>query len=156
MVDTCDDHVYGGLKMPVRKAEAVWEGNLAKGKGTMKFGSGAFEGAYTFASRFEEGTGTNPEELIGAAHAGCFSMFLSAVLSDAGYVPNRVHTTASVRLEQVDDAPWITKIHLNCEADVPGVDEDTFAEKVEASRTGCPVSKALDGVEISVDAKLVS
>jgi osmotically inducible protein OsmC len=121
----------------------------------MKLGSGAFEGAYSFASRFEEGTGTNPEELVGAAHAGCFSMFLSAVLSDAGYVPNRIHTTATVYLEQVEGAPWITKIHLDCEADVPGVDEGTLAQKVEASKTGCPVSKALKGVDISVDAKLV-
>lgn len=142
--------------MAIRNAEAVWEGNLAKGKGTMKFGSGAFEGAYTFASRFEEGDGTNPEELVGAAHAGCFSMFLSAVLSNKGHVPNRIHTTATVHLEQVDGAPWITKIHLDCEADVPGVDEKTFAEQVQVSKTGCPVSKALKGVEISVDAKLVS
>jgi osmotically inducible protein OsmC len=142
--------------MAVRKAEAVWEGNLARGKGTMKLGSGAFEGAFTFASRFEQGKGTNPEELVGAAHAGCFSMFLSAVLSEAGFVPNRVFTTATVHLEQVDDAPWITKIHLNCEADVPGVDEKTFADKVQASKTGCPVSKALSGVEISVDYTLVN
>lgn len=141
--------------MAVRNAEAVWEGNLPKGNGTMKFGSGAFEGAFSFASRFEEGTGTNPEELVGAAHAGCFSMFLSALLSDAGYVPNRVHTTATVYLEQVEGAPWITKINLSCEADVPGVDERTFQEKVAESKTGCPVSKALGGVEISVDAKLV-
>ena len=142
--------------MAVRNAEAVWEGNLQKGNGTMKLGSGAFEGAFSFASRFEEGTGTNPEELVGAAHAGCFSMFLSAVLSDAGYVPNRVHTTATVHLEQVEGAPWITKIHLSCEADVPGVDERTFQEKVAESKTGCPVSKALGGVEISVNAKLVN
>ncbi len=141
--------------MAIRHAEAAWEGNLPKGKGTMKFGSGAFEGAYSFASRFEEGTGTNPEELIGAAHAGCFSMFLSAVLSEAGYVPNRIHTAATVHLEQVEGAPWITKIHLNCEADVPGVDQKTFADKIEASKTGCPVSKALKGVAISVDAELV-
>ena len=142
--------------MAVRNAEAVWEGNLQKGNGTMKLGSGAFEGAFSFASRFEEGTGTNPEELVGAAHAGCFSMFLSALLSDAGYVPNRVHTTATVHLEQVEGAPWITKIHLSCEADVPGVDERTFQEKIAESKTGCPVSKALGGVEISVDAKLVN
>ncbi len=142
--------------MAVRHAEAVWDGNLRKGKGTMKLGSGAFEGAFSYASRFEEGTGTNPEELVGAAHAGCFSMFLSAVLGDAGYDPKRIHTRATVRLEQVDGAPWITKIHLDCEADVPGVDEKTFAEQVEASKTGCPVSKALKGVEISVEAKLVN
>jgi len=142
--------------MAVRNAEAVWEGDLQKGKGTMKFGSGAFEGAYTYASRFEEGTGTNPEELIGAAHAGCFSMFLSAVLSKAGFVPNRIETTATVHLEQVEGAPWITKIHLDCEADVPNVDDKTFAEQVEVSKKGCPVSKALGGVEISVDATLVN
>lgn len=141
--------------MPVRNAKAVWEGNLREGKGTMKLGSGAFEGSYSFASRFEEGTGTNPEELVGAAHAGCFSMFLSAVLSEAGFVPNRIHTTATVHLDQVEGAPWITRIRLDCEADVPGVDEETFAEKVEASKKGCPVSKALKGVDISVDAKLV-
>lgn len=142
--------------MAVRKAEAVWNGNLQEGKGTVKLGSGAFEGAYSYASRFQEGTGTNPEELIGAAHAGCFSMFLSAVLSKAGFVPQQIHTVASVHLEQVEGAPWITKIHLNCEANVPGVDQQTFSEQVEASKKGCPVSKALTGVEISVDAKLVS
>ena len=143
--------------MAIRNAEAVWEGNLQKGKGSMKLGSGAFEGQFSFASRFEEGTGTNPEELIGAAHAGCFSMFLSAVLSKAGFVPNRVETTAKVHLEQVDGAPWITKIELICEADVPGVDEATFQEQVEVSKKGCPVSKALASVQtITVDAKLVS
>lgn len=142
--------------MAVRNAEAVWEGDLPKGKGTMKLGSGAFEGAYSFASRFEEGTGTNPEELIGAAHAGCFSMFLSAVLSKAGHVPNRIHTTAKVHLEQVDGAPWITKIQLTCEADVPGCDEATFMEQVAVSKAGCPVSKALKAVDISVEAKLLN
>ena len=143
--------------MAVRKAEAVWEGNLPKGKGSMKLGSGAFEGQFSFASRFEEGTGTNPEELIGAAHAGCFSMFLSAVLSEAGFPPKRVETTATVHLEQVDGAPWIVKIELNCEANVPGVDEATFQEKVRVSKEGCPVSKALSAVEtISVEAKLVN
>ncbi len=142
--------------MAVRSAEAVWEGNLQKGKGAMRFGSGAFDGAYSYASRFEEGTGTNPEELIGAAHAGCFSMFLSAVLSKAGFPPNKIHTTAKVHLEQVDGAPFITKIQLTCAADVPGVDEKTFAEQVEVSKKGCPVSKALTGVEISVNATLNS
>jgi len=143
--------------MAIRNADAVWEGNLPKGKGSMKLGSGAFEGQFSFASRFEEGTGTNPEELIGAAHAGCFSMFLSAVLSNAGFTPQRVETTAKVHLEQVDGAPWITKIELNCEANVPGVDEATFQEKVQVSKEGCPVSKALACVkEINVEAKLVS
>ena len=129
---------------------------LTKRKGHHEAGQWGFRGAYSFASRFEEGTGTNPEELVGAAHAGCFTMFLSAVLSDAGYIPNRIHTTATVHLEQVEGAPWITKIHLNSEAEVPGVDERTFGEKVQESKTGCPVSKALKGVDISVDAKLVS
>lgn len=142
--------------MAIRKAEAVWEGNLQQGKGSMKLGSGAFEGAFSFASRFEEGPGTNPEELIGAAHAGCFSMFLSAVLSKAGFPPQRIHTTAKVHLEQKDGAPWITKIQLTCEANVPGVDQNTFQEQVDVSKKGCPVSKALTGVDISVDAKLVS
>jgi osmotically inducible protein OsmC len=139
--------------MTVRKAEAVWEGNLQEGRGTMKLGSGAFEGPYTFKSRFEEGPGTNPEELIGAAHAGCFSMFLSAVLSKAGYMVERIQTTAQVHLEE---GPTITRIHLDTKAQVPGVDEKTFQEQVEVSKKGCPVSKALTGVEISVNASLVS
>ncbi|MCG3212035.1 MAG: Peroxiredoxin OsmC [Anaerolineae bacterium] len=142
--------------MPVRKAEAVWEGTLKEGKGVMKLGSGAYEGAYTYATRFEEEPGTNPEELIGAAHAGCFSMFLSAVLTGAGFPPNRIETSAKVYLEQVDGAPWITKINLTCRADVPGVDQATFMEKVDVSKKGCPVSKALGAVkEVNVDAALV-
>ncbi|MSP13987.1 MAG: OsmC family peroxiredoxin [Chloroflexi bacterium] len=140
--------------MAVRTAEANWEGNLREGKGTMKFGSGTFEGPYTYQSRFEEGQGTNPEELLGAAHAGCFSMFLSAVLSGANYPPKHIHSTATVHLERVDGAPKITKIHLETEASVPGVDEKTFQEKVEEARKGCPVSKALTGVEITTKATL--
>lgn len=143
--------------MPIRNAEAIWEGNLKQGKGDMKVGSGAFAVPYSFSTRFEEEPGTNPEELIGAAHAGCFSMFLSSVLTSAGFPPERIHTTAKVHLETVDDAPWITKIHLTCQANVPGVDEKTFAEKVEASKKGCPVSKALASVkEITVDASLTN
>ncbi|GAB4450511.1 MAG: OsmC family protein [Anaerolineae bacterium] len=143
--------------MPVRNAEAVWEGNLKQGKGVMKLGSGAFDGPFSFSTRFEEEPGTNPEELIGAAHAGCFSMFLSAVLTNAGFPPNRIHTTAKVHLGQVDGAPWITKIELTTEAEVPGVDEATFMEQVEASKNGCPVSKALAGVkEVTVNATLLS
>ena len=140
--------------MTVRNAEAVWEGSLREGKGVMKFGSGAFEGAFSYASRFEEGPGTNPEELLGAAHAGCFSMSLSSQLTKAGFTPSRIHTTAAVHLEMVDGARRITKIHLTCEADVPGIDAAAFAEKVEAAKTGCPVSKALAGVDISVEARL--
>ncbi|MBI1882263.1 MAG: OsmC family protein [Chloroflexi bacterium] len=142
--------------MAVRKAEAVWEGNLQEGRGTMKVGSGAFEGAYTFKTRFEEEPGTNPEELIGAAHAGCFSMYLSAVLSGAGHTVKRVHTTATVHLGSVDNAPTITKIELDTEAEVPGLDEATFMEHAEASKKGCPVSKALAGPEIVLKAKLIS
>jgi osmotically inducible protein OsmC len=143
--------------MPVRNAEAVWKGNLKEGNGTMKLGSGAFDGPFSFATRFEEEPGTNPEELIGAAHAGCFSMFLSAVLTNAGFPPNRIHTTAKVHLGQIDGAPWITKIELTTEADVPGVDEALFMEQVDASKKGCPVSKALTGVkEVVVNATLTS
>ena len=142
--------------MAVRKANAVWEGTLKEGKGTMALGSGAYQGAYTYASRFEEGKGTNPEELIGAAHAGCFSMFLAAVLTNAGYPPTRIQTTATVHLGTVDGGPKITTIELNTEAEVPDVDEATFLKEAENSKKGCPVSKALAGVEIKLNAKLVS
>ena len=142
--------------MAVRNAEAVWEGNLQEGNGTFKVGSGAFEGSYSFKTRFEEEPGTNPEELIGAAHASCFSMFLSAVLSGAGHTVKRVHTTARVHLGRVDNAPTITKIELDTEAEVPGLDEASFMEHAEASKKGCPVSKALAATEIVMTAKLLS
>jgi osmotically inducible protein OsmC len=141
--------------MPVRKAEAVWEGTLKKGKGSMKFGSGAFEGAYSFASRFEQGAGTNPEELIGAAHAGCFSMALSGVLETAGYSPERIHTVARVHIDKVGEGFKITTIELDTEGKVPGIDEKVFREKAEAAKKGCPVSMALTGVEIKLQAKLL-
>ena len=121
----------------------------------MKFGSGAFEGSYSFASRFEEGPGTNPEELIGAAHAGCFSMFLSMLLDMAGYAPERVHTVARVHIEKVEEEFKITTIELETEGKVPGIDEKTFKEKAEAAKKGCPVSMALTGVEIKLKASLV-
>lgn len=142
--------------MPVRTAEAVWEGNLQQGKGSMKFGSGAFDGQYSAASRFEEGTGTNPEELIGAAHAGCFSMALAAGLAGAGFTPERVHTTAKVHINRVDAGFKITLIELETEAKVPGIDEQTFQEKAEATKTGCPFSKALAATDIKLTAKLVN
>jgi osmotically inducible protein OsmC len=142
--------------MPVRSAEAVWEGDLQGGKGIMSFGSGAFEGQYSFSSRFEEGTGTNPEELIAAAHAGCFSMALSAALARAGHAPTRVHTTARVRLEKVGEGFSITRSELTCEAEVPGVDEETFRSTAEGAKANCPVSRALGAIEITLDAKLVS
>ena len=142
--------------MKTRNAEAVWEGNMREGKGKVKLGSGAFEGSYSFATRFEEGVGTNPEELIGAAHAGCFSMALSAELGRSGYTPKRIHTTAKVRLEKVGDGFKITNIHLDTEAEVPGIDEKTFLDHAEGAKKGCPVSQALAAVDITMNARLIS
>jgi lipoyl-dependent peroxiredoxin len=139
--------------MAVRNAEAEWKGTLKEGAGTMKLGSGAYEGPFSYASRFEEGPGTNPEELVGAAHAGCFSMFLSALLSNDGFKPTSIHTTAKVHLGA---GPAITLIELNTEAQVPGLDDKTFQEKAAAAKAGCPISKALAGVgEIKLTATLV-
>jgi lipoyl-dependent peroxiredoxin len=138
--------------MAVRASSAEWKGTLKEGAGTMKVGSGAYEGPYTYASRFETGPGTNPEELVGAAHAGCYSMFLAALLSNKGFVPI-VRTTATVHLEA---GPTITLIELHTEAEVPGIDEATFQELAEAAKKGCPVSKALTGPEIKLNAKLVA
>lgn len=141
--------------MATRKASAIWEGTLKEGKGTVKLGSGAFEGAYSFASRFEEGTGTNPEELVGAAHAGCFSMALSAGLTKAGYTPRRISTTANVHLGKVGEAFKITSIELNTEADIPGIEEHAFREQAETAKINCPVSQALSGTDIKLQARLV-
>lgn len=139
--------------MPVRKAEARWEGNLKSGNGTMKMA--AWEGPYSFASRFEEGDGTNPEELIAAAHAGCFSMAFSNELDKRGHTPKSVSTTAHVHLNMTDDGPSINEIRLVTVADVPGIDEDTFQETAEAAKNGCPVSKLVKkSAEITVDATL--
>jgi len=121
----------------------------------MKLGTGAFEGAYTFKSRFENGAGTNPEELIGAAHAGCFSMALSAGLGRAGFTPKRIETSARVHLEKVGEAFRITRIELKTEAAVPGIDAKAFQDQAEAAKKGCPVSAALAAVTISLDARLV-
>ncbi len=142
--------------MPVRKAEAVWEGNLVKGKGTMKLGSGSFEGPYSFASRFESGAGTNPEELIGAAHAGCFSMAFSLFLEKAGFSPERIHTYAKVHIDKVGEGFKITTIELETQAKVSGIDEKKFQELAEATKKGCPVSVALAGTEIRLKATLLS
>ena len=139
--------------MPVRQSEAVWEGG-AKGKGKMKLGSGAYEGAFSFASRFENGIGTNPEELIGAAHAGCFSMALSFMLEQAGFSPERVHTTAKVHIDKAGEGFRITSVELETEAKIPGIDEKKFLEQAEAAKKGCPVSQALAGTEITLKAKL--
>lgn len=141
--------------MITRTASAVWEGNLVKGKGSLRLGSGAFEGAYSFTSRFEDGMGTNPEELIGAAHAGCFSMAFSAILAEAGFTPKRVATKAAVKMDKVGGGFKIVRIELTTEAEVPGIDEATFLVHANAAKTGCPVSQALASVEITLDAKLI-
>ncbi len=140
--------------MPTRSGEATWNGNLPDGNGTMSVESGAYEGAYSFRSRFEDGDGSNPDELIAAAHAGCFSMALANVLDDAGYDPESVHTTADVTLRTLDDGPAITQAHLTTEATVADIDDDTFQEHAETAKNNCPVSKALAGVEITLDASL--
>src|SRR5512141_2386948 len=131
--------------MTTRTSSAEWKGTLKEGAGTMKLASGAYEGPFTYASRFESGKGTNPEELIGAAHAGCYSMFLAALLTTAGFTPTRVATTAAVHLSE---GPTITLIELKTQAQVPGLTEADFQKHAEAAKKGCPVSKALTGPEI--------
>jgi lipoyl-dependent peroxiredoxin len=137
--------------MTTRTSSAEWKGTLKEGSGTMKVGSGAYEGPFTHASRFATGPGTNPEELIGAAHAGCFSMFLSALLTTAGFPPTRIATTATVHLT---DGPTISLIELVSEAEVPGLSEELFQEKAAAAKAGCPVSKVLAATEIRLTATL--
>ena len=141
--------------MPTRKADAVWEGDLKGGKGNIKLGSGAFNGSYSFGTRFENAPGTNPEELIGAAHAGCFSMALAAALGKAGFQPQRVATTADVTLDKVGEGFKITKIKLTTEAKIPNIDDAKFREFAENAKKGCPVSQALSATPIELDAKLV-
>ena len=140
--------------MPARSAEAVWEGDLNGGRGTVKLGSGAFQGNYSFTSRFEAGKGTNPEELIAAAHAGCFSMALAHGLSQAGFPPKSVHTTAKVHLEKSGDAFAIPRIELVTNAEVPGIDERAFESQAEAAKQNCPVSKLLSAAKITLEARL--
>ncbi len=141
--------------MSVRKAEAVWNGTLREGNGRMKVGSGAFDAAFTFSTRFEEAPGTNPEELIGAAEAGCFSMAFSADLERAGFKAERIATTADVHLDRTDAGPTITRIVLSCEAKVPGIDNAAFQEQAEATKVGCPVARALN-VKLELTARLVN
>jgi osmotically inducible protein OsmC len=141
--------------MATRTGSAVWEGTLKEGKGNLKLGSGSFEGSYSFSSRFEEAKGTNPEELIGAAHAGCFSMALAFNLEKAGHPAKRVSTTATVKLEPGDGGFKITAIDLKTEAEVPGMDEAKFREQAELTKKTCPVSIALAGTMINLDAKLL-
>lgn len=141
--------------MATRKANAVWEGGLQDGKGKVALGSGAFEGNYSFKSRFEEGSGTNPEELIGAAHAGCYSMALSVALEQAGYSPERVSTEARVHLVKDGDGFAINKIDLITEAKIPEISEEDFQAQAKAAKENCPVSKVLAGADISLSAKLL-
>lgn len=141
--------------MAVRRAQAEWRGNLAAGTGTLETERGALKGAYSFGSRFEDGSGTNPEELIAAAHAGCFAMALSHGLSQAGFTPTSVRASSAVHLERVDGVPSITRIHLTCEAEVPGIDDANFQEHAEGARKNCIVSRVLAGAEITHEATLV-
>lgn len=142
--------------MPVRKADAVWRGSLRDGSGTMRLGNGAFSGAYSFSSRMEEGPGTNPEELIGAAHAGCFSMAFANALSQAGHVPQEIRTSAQVHFDRADKGFRISKIELNTEGVVAGVDEATFTRLAEDAKQNCPVSLALAATPVSLKATLKS
>jgi len=142
--------------MATRTADAEWQGDLRQGKGTMRVSSGAFQVNYSFKSRFgDETVGTNPEELIGAAHAGCYSMALSNALASAGFTPTRVHTTARVHINQVPGGFAINPIDLEMEAVVPGIDEETFQKLAKDAKENCPVSKALAATTINLRATLV-
>ena len=141
--------------MAARKGSAEWKGDLKGGGGAVTVGEGAWTSEYSFASRFEEGEGTNPEELIAAAHAGCFTMALSHALAEAGSPPDSVKTTAGVSLRRIDGAPTIAQIDLDVVGSVPGIDEAAFVEQAEAAKAACPVSRALAGVpEINLSARL--
>jgi osmotically inducible protein OsmC len=141
--------------MATRNGSAEWRGGLKDGSGTVTVGDGVFEGAYSFSSRFEDGEGTNPEELIAAAHASCFAMALSAALSEGGHVPESVRTTARVHLRNLDGTPTIARSDLEVEATVPGIGEDAFRQTAEEAKAACPVSRALAGVpEIELTARL--
>jgi osmotically inducible protein OsmC len=142
--------------MPTRQAEATWDGDLKGGKGNIKLASGAWSGGYSFGTRFENAPGTNPEELIAAAHSACFSMALAAGLGKNGFQPKSVHTTAKVTVEKVGEGFKITKIALDTNAQVPNIDEKKFLEIANATKTGCPVSGALSAVPIELTAKLQS
>jgi osmotically inducible protein OsmC len=142
--------------MAIRTADAEWRGNLQNGQGHLRLGSGAYEGDYSFRSRMGDGAGgTNPEELIGAAHAGCYSMALSAMLAGAGFTPTRVHTTARVHFNPIEGGFAIGPIDLETEAVVPGIDEATFQRIAQDAKVGCPVSQALASTPINLQATLV-
>ena len=141
--------------MPKRNASARWDGSLTEGHGTMRMASGAYEGPYSFGSRFEEGDGTNPEELIAAAHAGCYSMALSGELGKAGHDVESIETEATVHIDQVDDGFAIKRIELRTRVTASGLDDSDFQQAAEAAKEGCPVSQALAAVEtIDLDAQL--
>ena len=143
--------------MPTSKAEAVWEGGSREGKGAITTGSGAVAVAYTWQARFEEAPGTNPEELLGAAHAGCFSMALAAGLTRTGHPPVRIRTAAHVKIESQATGGWkITNIHLDCAGEVPGITADDFQQAAEGAKKGCPVSQALAATDITLSARLLA
>jgi osmotically inducible protein OsmC len=143
--------------MTVRSGSAEWHGNVESGSGTVTVGDGVFEGAYSYDSRFGEGKGTNPEQLIAAAHASCFTMALSNILGAAGYPPESLRTNARVQLRNIDGAPTLTRINLDTEGRVPGVDERQFQAYAEEAKQVCPVSRALAGVpEIVLTARLAT
>lgn len=142
--------------MTARNGSAEWHGNIESGSGTVTVGDGIFEGAYSYESRFAEGEGTNPEQLIAAAHAACFTMALSSVLSAAGHAPESLRTNARVQLRNIDGAPTLARIDLETEGRVPGVEEQQFQRHAEEAKANCPVSRALAGIpEIVLSAKLV-
>jgi osmotically inducible protein OsmC len=140
--------------MPIRTASARWSGNLTEGSGTIRTGKGGYEGNYSFKSRFEEGEGTNPEELIGAAHAGCYTMFLSKLLGEAGF-DSSVETTAKVHLDKTDAGMTVTRIDLETVGNAPGISEADFQKLVQDAKENCPISRLLaPGAEISVSGRL--
>jgi osmotically inducible protein OsmC len=156
LIQFVETPTIGENAMAIRKAQASWNGTLKEGSGNMKVGSGAFDVPFSFSTRFEEKPGTNPEELIGAALAGCFSMYLSAQLTDAGYPPTRIHTNSDVHFGRDGVGPLIEKLSLTTEAAVPGVDQRKFDELVAVSKKNCPISRALAAVtELEVRARLV-
>jgi osmotically inducible protein OsmC len=141
--------------MPIRTASAHWQGNLTEGSGTIKTGKGGYEGNYSFKSRFEEGEGTNPEELIAAAHSGCFSMAFSKGLADAGFTGTSVQTTATVHLDKTDAGMTVTRIDLDTVGVVPGIDAADFQKIAEGAKENCPISRLLSpGAEITLNATL--
>ena len=142
--------------MPTRKAHARWEGSIKEGNGQVDFGNGAFKAPYSFTSRFENGAGTNPEELLGAAHASCFAMALSLIIGKTGLKPDYVDATAHVTVSPHNGGFKITKSHLVCEAKVPGIDPAAFMQHANAAKANCPVSQALAGTEITLEAKLAA